>query len=81
MTSDPKAIQHIYANANTFVRQTNSRELLEMLMGPGLVTVGGEAHKRQRRAMQPAFGIAQLKALFPVFVRHIEKVTTFRHIS
>jgi cytochrome P450 len=74
MTSDPKAIQHIYNNSSVFVRQTNNRQILEMVMGSGLVTVGGEAHKRQRRVMQPAFGVSQLKALHPIFTRHVEKV-------
>jgi cytochrome P450 len=75
MTSDPKAIQHIYNNSNVFVRQTNQREILGMIMGPGLVAVRGEAHKRQRRVMQPAFGMSQLKVLHPVFTRHVDKVS------
>lgn len=79
MTSDWKAVQHIYANSNIFVRQTQNRELLKMMTGPGLAVVHGEDHKRQRRVMQPAFGIPQIKALFPVLSRHAENVIA--HVS
>jgi cytochrome P450 len=81
MTSDPKAIQHIYANSNTFVRQTNNRELIKMIVGPGVTVVIGDAHKRQRRVMQPAFGLSHLKALFPVFMRNVQKVATAHTMS
>ena len=80
MTSDPKAIQHIYANSNTFVRQKNNRELIKMIVGPGVTIVNGDAHRRQRRVMQPAFGLSHLKALFPVFMRHVQKVAA-AHMS
>lgn len=74
MTSDPKAVQHIYANSDVFVRQTQNREMFNMISGPGVATVIGADHKRQRRVMQPAFGVSQIKALFPVFARHAENV-------
>lgn len=70
MVSDPKAVQHIYANADVFVRQTQNRELFRMIAGPGLTIVIGEDHRRQRRVMQPAFGDQQMTALFPVFSHH-----------
>ena len=74
MTSDPKAIQHIYVNSNTFVRQNNNRELLGMVVGPGIGVVNGDAHKRQRRIMQPAFGVSHIKALFANVMHHVAKV-------
>lgn len=75
MTSDWKALQHIYNNSNTFIRQTQSREIFRMVAGPGLPVVHGDDHKRQRKVMQPAFGAPQLKALFPVFSRHTGNVS------
>lgn len=74
MLSDPKAVHHVYANADIFVRQTQNRELFRMIGGPGLTIVTGDDHRRQRRVMQPAFGVSQLKALFPVFSQHAENV-------
>jgi cytochrome P450 len=74
MVSDPKAIQHVYANPYSFTRQKHSRNLLKMLLGPGLASVDHDDHKRQRRVMQPAFGFPQLRNLFPVFIYHTQKV-------
>ena len=34
-----------------------------------LTLTPGDAHKRQRRAMTPAFGLVEAKALYPYFVR------------
>ena len=45
-----------------------------MLFGPTLGVVDFDDHKRQRRVMAPAFGTPQLRNLFPVFIRHSQKV-------
>ena len=74
MVSDPKAIRHIYANSHSFIRQKHSRNLLKMLLGPALGVVDVDDGKRQRKVMQPAFGSPQLRNLFPVFIRHTQKV-------
>ena len=74
MISDPKAIQHVYANSRSFVRQKHNRNVFRMLLGPTLVSADFDDHKRQRRIMQPAFSTPQLHNLFPVFVHHIHKV-------
>ena len=75
MTSDPRAIQHIYSSAHTFGRQSQNREIAKLFIGPGIVVANGDDHKRQRRVMQPAFGTSQLKDLFPVFSRHCDNVS------
>ena len=75
MVSDPKAIQHIYANSQSFVRQKHSQNLLRMLFGPALAIADSDDHRRQRKIMQPAFGTPQLRNLFPVFIRHTQKVS------
>ena len=74
MVSDPKAIQHVYANPHLFARHKQSRNLLKMLFGPALAVVSVEDHKRQRRVMQPVFGSPHLRNLFPIFTRHTQKV-------
>jgi cytochrome P450 len=74
MVSDPKALQYLYANAYSFIRQKHSRNLVRMLFGPGLAGVEFDDHKKQRKVMQPAFGPPRLRDLFPVFIRHTQKV-------
>lgn len=36
----------------------------------------GDAHKRQRRAMIPAFGLVESKALYPCFTRCADSVSS-----
>jgi cytochrome P450 len=45
-----------------------------MVLGPGLAIVNGDAHKRQRRVMQPAFAVSHIKALFANVMHHVAKV-------
>jgi cytochrome P450 len=78
MTSDPKAIQHIFSNTDTFEHQANVLEVLRVVTGPGLVVALGDVHRRQRRVMQPAFGIAELKAICPVFSYYANEVAMFK---
>ena len=74
MISDPKALQHVYSDSNAFGRKQQTLDFMKLMLGPGLLAVDGDDHKRQRRVLQPAFSIGPLKALFPVFMRHSQKV-------
>jgi cytochrome P450 len=74
MISDPKAMQHVYATSQSFIRQKHIRNLIKMVVGPALSVVDFDDHKRQRRIVQPAFGAPHLRNLFPVFVRNTQKV-------
>jgi cytochrome P450 len=40
-----------------------------------LISTSGDAHKRQRRAMAPAFGLVEAKALYPHFTRCFDSVS------
>ena len=42
-----------------------------------ILTRTGDAHKRQRRAMSPAFGLVEAKALLPYFAQSANKVGIF----
>jgi cytochrome P450 len=79
MLSDLSALQHIFNNSYTFIRQSQEREYTRMLIGPGLVAVERDEHKRQRKVMNPAFGHVKLKALFPMLKRHSQKVFPTSH--
>lgn len=42
-----------------------------------IVNLLGDIHKRQRRAMTPAFGLVEAKALYPYFIRCSNSVSHF----
>jgi len=67
--ADPKAIHHILQNQGYSYGKLNStREMIATLFDKGVAWADGDAHKRQRRALAPAFGIVEAKGLFPYFI-------------
>ncbi|KAG1882721.1 cytochrome P450 [Suillus subluteus] len=65
---DPRAIVHFYARETwTYVQTPLSLTLLEATIGRGLLWSQGEAHKRQRKALTPAFSNAAIRKLTSVF--------------
>ncbi|KLO13810.1 cytochrome P450 [Schizopora paradoxa] len=65
---DPKAIQYFYSKETfTFVQSTFSKRAIAAATGKNLLTADGESHKRQRRALAPAFTAATLRSLTPIF--------------
>lgn len=76
LISDPKALQYIFnTSAYSFQKPEDVREILRIFNGPDLVWSEGEIHKRQRKAMLPAFGGPEARALFPIFQSVIERLT------
>ncbi|KAG1849944.1 cytochrome P450 [Suillus subalutaceus] len=65
---DPRAIAHFYARETwTYVQTPLSLALLESSVGRGLLWSQGEAHRRQRKALTPAFSNAAIRKLTSVF--------------
>ncbi|KAJ7858741.1 cytochrome P450 [Mycena leptocephala] len=66
--ADPKSIAHFFARETfTYVQTPQSSRFLEKVIGRGLFWAEGESHKRQRRALNPAFSNASIKNLAPIF--------------
>ncbi|KAJ6535121.1 cytochrome P450 [Mycena capillaripes] len=66
--ADPKAITHFFTKETYgYVQTTQSRRFLERLIGRGLIWAEGDSHKRQRRALNPAFSNASIRNLTPIF--------------
>ncbi|KAG1882703.1 cytochrome P450 [Suillus subluteus] len=66
--SDPKAIAHFYARETwTYVLTPLALVLMEASMGRGLLWSQGEDHRRQRKALTPAFSNAAIRKLTSVF--------------
>lgn len=77
---DPKAIHHILQDTTYLYEKPAVRgEFLSLVMDWGLVCVEGATHKRQRRAMTPAFGLVESKALYPHFTRCADSVVDKWH--
>lgn len=72
---DPKAIQHIYSKTTFGYIYTKSRKKeLTAIVGEGILWAEGEHHKRQRKALTPAFSNAAIRKLAPVFFDSAYKV-------
>ncbi|KAF7304539.1 hypothetical protein HMN09_00856600 [Mycena chlorophos] len=67
-TLDTKALHHILTHTDVFQKSEASRFGLGRLVGPGILVVEGEQHRRQRKIMNPAFGPPQVRALTSIFV-------------
>lgn len=72
--ADPKAISHILHSGDLWVKSTTNREMNAVLLGKGLVWAEGDVHKRQRKALTPAFGLGESKALMSRFLLVANKV-------
>ena len=45
-----------------------------MVLGPGLLAAFGSEHRRQRKLLNPAFSIAHMRGLSPIFYNVAGKV-------
>jgi cytochrome P450 len=73
--SDPRAIAHFYARESwTYVQSPLSLVLIENMVGRGVLWSQGESHRRQRKALTPAFSNAAIRKLTSVFYDSAYKV-------
>ncbi|OCH85713.1 cytochrome P450 [Obba rivulosa] len=70
MVADPKALQHICQKSGyDYPKDKRWTQLIRLVTGNGVAAAIGDAHVRQRNAMNPAFTTAQLRQYVPVFQR------------
>ncbi|KAJ2914206.1 hypothetical protein MD484_g6197, partial [Candolleomyces efflorescens] len=67
-TTDLKAINHVLMNSYIYQKPGPARYGLEQILGKGVLVVEEDAHKKQRRVMNPAFGAAQIRELTDIFI-------------
>ncbi|KAJ6623702.1 cytochrome P450 [Mycena sp. CBHHK59/15] len=67
-TADTKALNHIVLNSYTYQKPPFARYQLSRVVGKGLLVVEEDVHKHQRKILNPAFGVPQIRALTEVFV-------------
>ncbi|EJD37731.1 cytochrome P450 [Auricularia subglabra TFB-10046 SS5] len=67
-TSDARAMTHVLFASHIYHKTDMARQALRRILGNGVLVVEGEAHKDQRRIINPAFGHAQIRELTPIFL-------------
>ncbi|KAL1406266.1 hypothetical protein Q8F55_007962 [Vanrija albida] len=67
-TTDLAALAHITRSAYDFVKPRNANALLASILGDGVLTAEGAAHRGQRRVLNPAFGGGAVRAFVPAFL-------------
>ncbi|EIW78646.1 cytochrome P450 [Coniophora puteana RWD-64-598 SS2] len=73
---DPRALAHMWARDTTaYATPLGIRKMLMGIMGKGLLYSHGEEHRRQRKALSPAFSHSALRKLTHIFYDSTYKVT------
>ncbi|PVF92377.1 cytochrome P450 [Serendipita vermifera] len=67
-TTDLKAIGHVLNNPQIYRKSDSLRWEFTTFIGDGVVVAEGEIHKRQRRIIQQAFGVSQIRDMCKDFV-------------
>ncbi|KAJ7235241.1 cytochrome P450 [Mycena rebaudengoi] len=67
-TRDTKAIAHILSNSYVYQKSVIARYNLGRIVGPGVLVVEEDVHKQQRKIMNPAFGVPQIRELTGIFI-------------
>ncbi|KAJ6529848.1 cytochrome P450 [Mycena capillaripes] len=66
-TTDTKALTHILVNDHIYQKGPVAFKVLTHFLGNGLLTVEMEEHRRQRKILNPAFGVPQIRQLTGIF--------------
>lgn len=68
LVTSPEGIRDIIGNhAYAFQKPPATRTILTSILGDGLVVAEGEAHRAQKKLLQPAFSVRQVKDMYPLF--------------
>lgn len=75
---DPKAITHFYAHeSTTYVQSGLGKQFIKKFFGNGILVAEGENHRRQRKALTPAFSVAAIRRLTSVFYDSAHKAKNY----
>ena len=62
-----EGVSEILQRHYEFIQPEQVKMFAEPAIGPGLVLVNGEEHKKQRRELMPSFSMRHIRELHPVF--------------
>ncbi|KAK0207525.1 cytochrome P450 [Armillaria fumosa] len=80
--ADPKALRYIFHSPGyQFLKTKDNLRLSDTFVGPGIATVEGSEHQRQRKILGPAFATSQLRLFLDIFqacaLKLIEKTNEY----
>lgn len=68
LVTSPQGVRDILTTqAYSFRKPEATTTILRSILGDGLVTAEGKAHKAQRKLLQPVFNVRQVKDMYPLF--------------
>ncbi|KAI0326160.1 cytochrome P450 [Cubamyces sp. BRFM 1775] len=71
---DPLALQYILKDTSTYDELPWYLESHRLFIGPGLLGVNGNTHRKQRKMLTPVFSTKHLRGIMPVFYRVTDKL-------
>ncbi|KAJ6505338.1 cytochrome P450 [Mycena sanguinolenta] len=66
-TIDTRALNHILTNDHIYQKGPVANSILIGLLGNGILSAETTVHRRQRKILNPAFGVPQIRALTEIF--------------
>jgi cytochrome P450 len=77
VTADPKGLQYLLQTSSyNVIKSANLLERSHNLLGNSILTNEYNSHKRHRKAMLPAFGFPETKALTHIFQEKAVRVSS-----
>ncbi|KAG0328665.1 hypothetical protein BG000_000364 [Podila horticola] len=68
--ADPKAISHVFStNSYQYRKSDRAVRILSQVIGHGVLLAEGDAHKKQRKMLNPAFSHKHIKEMVPIMSR------------
>ncbi|KAH7101929.1 cytochrome P450 [Auriculariales sp. MPI-PUGE-AT-0066] len=68
LSTDTRAVQHVTYATHVYHKPPQTARAVAVLLGHGVLTAEGKPHRDQRRVMNPAFGLPQLREMFDIFL-------------
>jgi cytochrome P450 len=87
MTTDLRALQHVLQRTDVYHKPEFVVRDISATLGAGILVAEGEQHRAQRKALNPAFGPAQLRELTGVItdkaqaVKHAPALATYTALT
>jgi cytochrome P450 len=77
LVTDPSAVHDIFSiRPYSFIKPPPISKIIRSILGEGIIVVEGDAHKSQKKALQPAFKVRNIKDFYPVLKRKTEELVS-----